>query len=126
MCFTPEFAKARKKVKAIEWYESDDVWGQSNMVYCHILDRGYGDDGGERYKVELIFFEFRGGKPLTEKDLTYDPSKPDEERYIDYNVPRRAIKWNEKPYNDDEHLPNAFRHPIGFPDDLWPQAWTKQ
>ena len=122
MCFTPLF---ERDPGIMEWYESEDAWGQSNMVYCHILDRGLGDDGAERYTVELIWF-YNSGKPLTEKDLTYDPSKKMKERYVDTNVPRRAIKWNEKPYNDDEHLKNAFRQPIGFPPELWPQAWYKE
>ena len=42
---------------------------------------------------------------------------------VDFKVPRRAIRWSEKHYMDDEHLENAFRHPIGFPADLVPQAW---
>lgn len=93
------------------------------MVYCHILERHVGKTGMDEYTVELVFFNDNLGKALTEKDLTYDPSKPYEKRYIDKQVPRRAIKWNEKPFNDDEHLQNAFRHPIEFPIELVPKAW---
>lgn len=124
MCFTPD--TDREDDNHVEWYEPDWAWGQSNMVYCHILERSYGDDGNERYMVEIILFDYQRGKALTERDLTYDPTKPLKEKYIDTNVPRRAIKWNEKPFNDDEHLDNAFRHPIGFPTELWPKAWSEQ
>lgn len=114
----------RKESKSVKWYEPKDAWGESNYVHCHILNRWHSDNGREEYTVELLFFDFHNEKPLTEKDLTFDPSKPDKEDYIDYQVPRHAIKWNEMPFNDDEHLPNAFRHPIGFPDHFWPQGWT--
>ena len=96
------------------------------MVYCHILDRYLGDNGADQYTVELIFFDYKKGKPLTEFALRYDRMKPDEARFIDTNVPRRAIKWNEIPFQDDEHLENVFRHPIGFPDELWPKAWAEE
>ena len=124
MCFTPD--TDRDENQHVEWYEPDWAWGQSNMVYCHILERKNGDDGTDRYTVEIILFDYERGKPLTEKDLTYDPTKPFAKKFIDTNVPRRAIKWNEKPYNDDEHLANAFRHPIAFPTELWPEAWSEQ
>ena len=122
MCFTPEFDDERE-AKHIQWYDPEWVWGQSNMNYCHILERKVGEDGADRYDVEIIYFDYKKAKPLTEKDLTYDPNKPMEDRYIDYNVPRSAIKWNEKPYSDDEHLGAAFRHPIEFPAHLWPEGW---
>lgn len=123
MCFTPDFE--RGKSNHITWYDppAEEVWGQSNNVYCHILDRQTGETGMDEYEVELVFFNDNLGKPLTEKDLAFDPSKSKRDRYIDRKVPRRAIKWNEKPFNDDEHLPNTFRHPIEFPSELVPQAW---
>jgi hypothetical protein len=83
------------------------------MTYCHILERQSGRNGDPVYTVSLLW----------NKDLDFDPDKPVNELYIDASVPRRAIRFVEKPYMDDEHLPGAFRHPLEFPGDLVPDAW---
>ena len=38
-------------------------------------------------------------------------------------VPREAIVFVDKPYTSDLHLTNAFREPMGIPDELLPDAW---
>jgi hypothetical protein len=38
-------------------------------------------------------------------------------------VPRNTVKWFDKPESTDMHLPNAFRHAVGIPDDIFPDAW---
>jgi hypothetical protein len=38
-------------------------------------------------------------------------------------VPRSAIVFYDKPGRTDIHLPNAFRHVIGIPDDIFPNQW---
>jgi hypothetical protein len=121
MCLTPD--KRRKTVKHMEWSEPTYTTSWSHaMVFCHILDRSMNAANGmEEYTVSLL-------KPAKNTILdpaayVFDPTVPMEDLYIDTKVPRRAIRWIEKPYMDDEHLPNAFRHPIGLPDDLVPIAW---
>jgi hypothetical protein len=120
MCLTPEWD--RKKNKHVEWYQPEWDWAQG-LVFCNILDRQTGDDGNDIYTVSLNFFDVDVSEPLVEEEIAYDPNVPMEELFIDTGVPRRAIRWIEKPYLDDEHLPNAFRHPIGLPDNLVPVAW---
>ena len=44
-----------------------------------------------------------------------------EERVED--VPREAIAFVDKPYTTDMHLLHTFRHPIGIPDHMLPEAW---
>ena len=39
------------------------------------------------------------------------------------NVPHAAITFVDKPYASDIHVPGAFRHPIGIPDEIFPQSW---
>jgi hypothetical protein len=39
------------------------------------------------------------------------------------NVPRSAVAFFDKPGWTDIHLPNAFRHVIGIPDDIFPDQW---
>jgi hypothetical protein len=120
MCLTPD--KRRKTNKHLEWSEPTytSSWSHA-MVFCHILDRNMGANGMEEYTVSLL-------KPAKNTVLdpaayVFDPTVPMEDLAIDTKVPRRAIRWIEKPYMDDEHLPNAFRHPMGLPDDLVPSAW---
>jgi hypothetical protein len=84
------------------------------MTYCHILERQTGRNGDPVYTVSLLF---------RSSNLEFDPDKPVNDLYIDAYVPRRAIRFVEKPYMDDEHLPSAFRHPLEFPADLVPDTW---
>jgi len=37
--------------------------------------------------------------------------------------PERYIKFNMKLYSSDQHLPKAFRSPIGIPDEIFPIEW---
>lgn len=39
------------------------------------------------------------------------------------NVPRNAIKFVDKKYHSDQHLPKAFRHYIPIPDAIFPLHW---
>uniref|UniRef100_A0A7S4JNF3 SET domain-containing protein n=1 Tax=Odontella aurita TaxID=265563 RepID=A0A7S4JNF3_9STRA len=41
------------------------------------------------------------------------------------NVPRQAIKFVDKQYHSDQHLPNSFRHYIPIPDKIFPLHWKK-
>lgn len=38
-------------------------------------------------------------------------------------VPIEAFTFVHKPYASDMHLPNAFRHPIMIPDEIFPEKW---
>lgn len=38
-------------------------------------------------------------------------------------LPQAALRFTDRPYSTDLWLPRAFRHPIGLPDDLFPEAW---
>jgi SET domain len=38
-------------------------------------------------------------------------------------VVREAIRFFDAPYSSDLFLEQAFRHPIGFPDEIFPKAW---
>jgi hypothetical protein len=116
MCNTPDWK--RDPSYHVQWREPEYDWAES-MVYCYILERAEGKNGDAEYTVALNFHKNPGKKTTRE----YDKSIPIERQYIDVGVPRRAIRWIEKPYYDDEHLENAFRHPIEFPDRLVPDAW---
>jgi hypothetical protein len=55
----------------------------------------------------------------------FDPRTAKEDRFIDVDVPRHAIRFVDKPYTSDQHLKGAFRHPIAFPDKLIPDQWSE-
>jgi hypothetical protein len=42
------------------------------------------------------------------------------------NVPRSALSFFDKPGRTDMHLPNAFRHMIGIPDEIFPKQWKNR
>jgi len=85
-------------------------WPES-LVECNILSRSF-DTENETYLYEVV---------LWPNNRDGDDEKP--QRYIDYDVPHEAIRFVDKPFQSDQHLANAFRHPIGFPDELTPHFW---
>jgi hypothetical protein len=118
ICNTPDWD--RKRGNHVTWKENSYAFGES-MALCHILTREKAPNNDYIYTVSLQFHEDRKRKA----PLEYDETVPFEDQYIDFKVPRKAIRWIEKPYYDDEHLDQAFRHPIGFPGHLVPRAWKK-
>jgi hypothetical protein len=42
------------------------------------------------------------------------------------NVPRSALSFFDKPGRTDMHLPYAFRHVIGIPDEIFPEQWKNR
>ena len=52
-----------------------------------------------------------------------DDDLPPNERHVVLNVPRKEIWFTNRRYSSDQHLSGAFRHEIGMPDELIPQAW---
>lgn len=75
---------------------------------CRILRRDI-EDGDFHYTVEI---EYRADEEDEEVTLV---TKAD--------VPRASIAFVDKPGTTDMHLPNAFRHPIGIPDEIFPEQW---
>jgi hypothetical protein len=118
MCVVSDKRRASKN-EPIVWREPDRDWWRS-LAFCHILDREMGPSGEYVYIISALL-DYRTYRKET--TLEYNENIPLEQLYIETGVPRRAIRFVEKPYKDDEHLLNAFRHPIGFPDELTPDAW---
>lgn len=91
VCNTPD--EYRKKSNVVEWYERDDDRYEFpfRMVRCHILERKEDKHGDLYYHVQLDW-----------KNIDYDPNVPKEKRYIDLYVPRRAIRFVDKPDMSDQ------------------------
>ena len=47
-------------------------------------------------------------------------------RMIQSRVPRRALRFFDKPGTTDLHLPSAFRHWIGVPNEIFPDQWRNR
>jgi len=118
MCSTPDWGIRREGIGdlSITWWDPGELWWEY-MQYCHIVSKKVGPKGDFVYQVEI---------DLNPSAPPFNPNKPMEERIIDNFVPRRAIRFIERPYMDDEHLPNVFRHPIQFPDHLVPDVWKNK
>mmetsp|Transcript_41202 Transcript_41202/g.99257 ORF Transcript_41202/g.99257 Transcript_41202/m.99257 type:complete len:625 (-) Transcript_41202:93-1967(-) len=50
--------------------------------------------------------------------------KGEEEMVLLENLPREAFEFQDRPHTEDLFLPNAFRHDIRIPDDMFPKAWN--
>jgi hypothetical protein len=112
VCHTPDWD--REESNTITWSEPEWAW-PSGSVYCNILGRETGDHGDSVYTVEVTF----------SRSYKFDLLTKTEDRFIDLKVPRRAIRFVDKPYMSDEHMPGAFRHPLLFPEELFPQTWRQ-
>lgn len=132
MCNSHVYGRSKAKGNLHQkWWDSQEEEWWWNMAYCHILDRKVADNGSYEYTVSLIVNrEGESGSTrktsYTDQDLIYNATTPFQDLMVDTHVPRRAIRWIEKPFHDDEHLMNAFRHPIGFPSNLVSMAWITE
>uniref|UniRef100_A0A7S1YYF1 SET domain-containing protein n=1 Tax=Ditylum brightwellii TaxID=49249 RepID=A0A7S1YYF1_9STRA len=98
------------------------VWEETDLLFtCHhhlrpclILSRGEEEDGETFYTAEMFNLP----------DTTHGTDLiPDTEHHVVTNIPRRAITFVELMYEGDQHLEGSFRHPIGFPDLIFPETW---
>jgi SET domain len=111
-CYTPNWS--RKPGSVMNWTKPEFDWPEG-LMYCNILKREKDAASGEDlYTVSLNFERL---------EPDWDLGIAENKRYIDVNVPRWAISWVDRPYKSDLHLANAFRHPIGIPDDVLPKPW---
>ena len=83
----------------------EKAWDPSVLgLLCNILDREQQPDGSYWYQV---LYKNDTDDKWTESDW----------------VVREAIKFINQPYTNDIFLDDAFRQPIGIPDDAFPDAW---
>jgi hypothetical protein len=71
------------------------------------------DNGDGTYVVRIHQSDWYSTQPWEENDVP---------RLLK-NYPRQSIHFFVKPYKSDQHLPSAFRHPIGIPEDMVPPQW---
>jgi hypothetical protein len=91
--------------------DSDDYafdWPTDEYGYnCRILSRRQGESGWNYdVAIEASYVEDTWVEVKTRQQ-----------------VPRKAIRFFDRPYTTDLHLPSAFRHELGIPDEMIPVTW---
>ena len=81
-----------------------DVKGKK-MFLVDVLERNEVPDGSFFYNYTVVA---RIGKSYIQQVV---------------NVPHAACTFVDRPYASDIHIKGAFRHVIGLPDTIFPQAW---
>lgn len=77
---------------------------------CSILRTRMDDVTGDYLYAIHLYEKSDDGTTMTTSTLIED-------------VPRAVIHFVDKPYTSDVFLPNAFRHDIRIPDEIFPEAW---
>mgnify|MGYP005840583093 CR=1 FL=1 len=93
---------------------------------CTILSRGKITDGNGasyEYKVALYPNEHSYRDELQPSGSDDNKSDDDEPSYVITQVPHRAIRFVDKPFQSDQHLEGSFRHPMEFPKEMTPPQW---
>jgi hypothetical protein len=68
-------------------------------------------------------YTVRMDQPHFEEQMPWDANNVP--RFLT-NYPRSSIHYFRQPYTSDQHLPQAFRHLIGIPDEMFPGHWKNR
>eukprot|EP00980_Cylindrotheca_fusiformis_P002888 scaffold674_cov126-Cylindrotheca_fusiformis.AAC.27 len=103
------------------------AWGHKYhaLTWDENLDK-YNPEYGHECSVIRRHEERSTGKIMYDVNITEITEGDSGEVVLEYErrrVPRSTMKWFDKPETTDMHLPNAFRHAIEIPDDIFPDAW---
>jgi hypothetical protein len=111
-----------------EWehhYSSDtldhfSIFHHPNFWDCEILQRSILEDGFTSYTVHMYHIENKKYENNEEEESAIAESS------IIAQLPRKAIRFYDRPLTSDIHLPNAFRHDIRIPDEIFPKSWRNK
>jgi len=102
-----------KHMITVDWLYDGNEYDNNYLRPCDILDRNKLADGKFEYRARM-YNQFN----TEDVDMI-----PDDEIHVVNNLLHEAIRFAEKPYSNDQFLQNAFRHYIGIPDEMLPEAW---
>ena len=97
----------------VKWQMDRKTFEFKNLRPCNVMSREKVGDGHWIYTVQM---KNRPGLP--KKEMI-----PNGELHVVTHIPRGAIRFTDRIHSTDQHLPNAFRHEIGIPDEIFPQHW---
>ncbi|GAX24545.1 hypothetical protein FisN_4Hh064 [Fistulifera solaris] len=97
------------------------LWGREHTpsIPCRIKKRRKAISGNYEYKVLYKAIGTAGHQISKQLIEDIEDMKWTESDWL----PQAALRFIDRPYSTDLLLPHAFRHPIGLPDDLFPDAW---
>ena len=97
-----------------EWKRTPHISLTESLRPCRLLRKEVDNVGNIFYTAEM-----------TNGDHHVDQAEriPDGVSHVVTRIPRSAIRLVDKVYSSDQHLPDAFRHEIGIPDDMFPIQW---
>lgn len=102
-------------ISIFEWEHYRDLYEITDDAHdCTILER-------QRNKRDKYNLKESVQPPQHYYTIQYEHHKG--KQRIVQKVPRRAIEFFDKPYMSDQSLTPVFRHEIGLPDDMLPEAW---
>jgi hypothetical protein len=91
-----------------DWMDLELSWGVREYGHkCKVLERTRRDDENDTYDVILKIVEDEGAITTLRRK----------------NVTRNATKFFDLPYTTDMHLETVFRHELGIPEAMFPNAW---
>jgi hypothetical protein len=99
----------------IPTYTAD--WEEKNydcLRWCSILDRTT-INGSSHIFYNVLLDQY--------DHFDSDCRMSNGEKIFVHNVPSEAVTLMDVEWSRDQHLPNAFRHYIGLPDELYPVQW---
>ena len=106
-------SSSSSEVTTVKWQMDRRTFEFENLRPCSVLEREKLPNGQWSYKMLI---KNRYGLPKEEMI-------PKGEMHVVGSMPRGAIRFTDKIYSTDQHLPNAFRHEIGIPDEIFPREW---
>jgi hypothetical protein len=86
------------------WDEHDASSIESGYKPCQVISREITEEGEELYFVLVV-------------------SPAGDSYKVVKEVERKGIRLIDKPYSTDPFIPDAFRHFIGIPDNIFPESW---
>jgi hypothetical protein len=128
----PPAPKGEKELPEFEWKAGDAMFRSTRSVFpCEVLERITDEDFHysiirkdsvfplkERYTaiITVPSADNSAGGPRGAED---HPPR----HFVVHNMPRRAIEFFDEDYSSPQFYPGAFRHEIGIPDSIFPEAW---
>ena len=91
------------KTTTIPWNHTRETFYFHNLYPCDILDRTSHSKHHHTYMVRMKNLPYAKDKVFPTINNQY---------IIVSKVPRQAIRFTDRLYTTDQHLPNVFRHPI--------------
>jgi SET domain len=110
-----EDKSSTQKVRTFRWKLTKGLYELKNLRPCRILKRIEDSKGRSVYAVQMLNHPSLPPEEIIPFD---DNTNNNNALHLVTHIPRSAIRFSDKPGTTDQHLPNAFRHEIGLPDDI--------